>query len=67
MGRCTRTASIGLRFQQLKSSREVGGEQNLEFLRAVFDEDVLGAGCAFVNPKYSIHTKRSAPKVSDFI
>ena len=51
----------GVRLEQIKSVREAGGKQNLKFLGVVVDENVLGAGRAFVNPQYSVHTKRSAP------
>ena len=55
----------GASLEQIEGVREAGCKQNLEFLRAVLDEDVLRTSCPFVNPKYSLHTKRSAPKVSD--
>ena len=50
---------MGCVLSELESSGEAGGKQNLKSFRAVFDEHMLAASSAFVNPKYSVHTKRS--------
>jgi hypothetical protein len=55
----------GARLQQIEGVREAGRKQNLELFRVVLDVDVLRSSGPSVDPKYSVHTNRVAPRISD--